>query len=191
MTTTSRAMATMVLRAVLLAAFLTGFAPRHDAGAATSLPIKAFYGKWVGKGIAKSPESIYLGLTSRDINVTIGPREGGFKIDWTTVIHLGGEGDEPKIRRKAKSVEFSATGKVNVFKAVPSADPMSGDDYAWARIDYQTLTVYLLTIDAEGIYNLQSYARTLTGLGMELVFSSIRDNRQRRTAKGKLIKLKN
>ena len=181
----------MILRAVFLAALLAGLAPRHDAGAAAPLPIKAFYGKWVGKAVAETPESLYLGLTSRDLNVTIEPRDGGFKVAWTTVIHLGGESDKPKIRRKSNSVEFAATGKANVFKAKMSADPMSGQDYAWARIDYQTLTIYLLTIDAEGIYHLQSYARTLTGLGMDLVFSSIRDNQQRRTAKGKLIKLEN
>lgn len=180
---------TTILRAVLLAALLAGLAPNHDAGAREPLPIKAFYGKWVGNAVAEGPASLYVGLTSRDLDVVIEPRDGGFKVSWTTVIHLGGESDQPKVRRKSNSVEFAATDRAHVFKPKASVDPMSGQDYAWARIDYQTLTVYLLTIDAEGIYHLQSYARTLTGFGMDLVFDSIRDNQRRRTAKGKLIKL--
>ncbi len=180
-----------ILRMVLLTALLAGLAPGQEAGAAAPLPIKAFDGKWVGNAVAEGPESLYIGLTSRDLNVTIEARDGGFKVAWTTVIHLGGASATPKIRRKSNSLEFAATDKANVFKAKASADPMSGQDYAWARIDYQTLTIYLLTIDAEGIYHLQSYARTLTGLGMDLVFVSIRDNHRQRTAKGKLIKLEN
>lgn len=189
-TTTSRGMK-MILRAVLLAAFLAGLAPWHDAGAAPPLPIKAFYGKWAGNAVAETSGSIYFGLSSRDLDVTIKPLDSGFKIDWTTVIHLGGESDEPKIRRKSKSVEFAATDKANVFKGKASVDPMSGQDYAWARIDYQTLTVYLLTINSDGIFHLQSYARTLNGLGMDLVFTSTRDNYQQRIARGKLTKLEN
>lgn len=191
MMTTSGGVMHRVFKAVLAAAFLAGLAAGQDAAAAAPLPIKAFYGKWVGNAVAETPESIYLGLTSRDLNVTIEPLDKGFKISWTTVIHLGGESDKPRIRRKAKSIAFAVTDKANVFKAAASSDPMSGQDYAWARIEYQTLTVYLLTIDAEGIYHLQSYARTLTGFGMDLVFESIRDNQRRRTAKGKLVKLEN
>ena len=50
------------------------------------------------------------------------------------------------------------------------------------------MTVYIITISNSGAYNIQSYARTLSGYGMELVFSRIRDGEPVRTARAKLTK---
>lgn len=180
-----------ICAAVLVVVSLVGLGPARPALAAQPVSIKAFFGTWAGSAIAEGPDSVYIGLSNRDLNVTIGPRGDGFTITWTTVIHPGEDAADQEVRRKTKTVDFAATGTAGVFKATNQADPMSGEDYAWARIDRQTLTVYLLTIDPFGVYNLQSYARTLTGFAMELEFRSIRDNRSLRVARGKLVKLEN
>lgn len=179
-----------VLCAVLLVfVALAGLGPAGPARATQPVSIKAFYGKWGGSAIGEGPDSIYIGLSNRDLNVTIGPRDDGFTITWTTVIHPGEDAADKEPRRKSKTVDFVATGTPGVFKATEQPDPMSGEDYVWARINRQTLTVYLLTIDEYGVYTLQSYARTLTGFAMELEFRSIRDNRNQRVARGKLVKM--
>ena len=60
------------------------------------------------------------------------------------------------------SLSFAPSSRANVFGAVDTEDPMSGEPFAWARIDGQTLTVYMLLIRDDGGYEVQSYARTLT-----------------------------
>ena len=50
------------------------------------------------------------------------------------------------------------------------------------------VTVDILTIDGDGGYMLQSYARTLTGLGMELTFTRKVDGEDLRVVKARLVK---
>ena len=73
--------------------------------AADNLPIDAFFGKFVGSGIARSDVSDYFGLTVRDLDVTIAGAGGGaVAITWTTVIRQGGDPDNPDIRKKSAQV---------------------------------------------------------------------------------------
>jgi hypothetical protein len=48
-----------------------------------------------------------------------------------------------------------------------------------------------MTISSQGNYDMQSYARTLSGAGMDLVFTRIRDGEPVRSAKAKLVKIAN
>ena len=109
----------------------------------------------------------------------------------TAVIRGGGDPNKPNTRRKTQTVAFAPSGQDGVFRGTPSGDPLSGNPYIWARIASQTMTVYILNITAEGSYEMQSYARTLSGQGMELVFSRIRDGEPVRAARAKLVKLAN
>ena len=59
----------------------------------------------------------------------------------------------------------------------------------WARITDRTLSVFLMTVDRNGIYELQEYNRRLTGSGMDLMFRSWRDGDRLRTVTGKLVKV--
>ena len=47
---------------------------------------------------------------------------------------------------------------------------------------------YLMVIDDNGAYQLQRYERALSGLGMALTFTRLRDGEEVRTAKGRLVK---
>jgi hypothetical protein len=158
---------------------------------AQDLSPAAFYGTFQGSGFAEDQDSIYFGTTVRDLDVVIAPSGGGFSVTWTTIIHAGGDPNNPDIRRKTQTVSFSPTDNSAVFRGAPSGDPLAGNPYVWARIEANTMTVFILTINASGQYSMQSYARTLTGYGMDLVFTRIRDGEPVRSARAKLTKAAN
>ncbi|MEX2617340.1 MAG: hypothetical protein WD767_14690 [Alphaproteobacteria bacterium] len=157
---------------------------------AENLSPETFYGTFQGSGYAENRDSLYFGSTVRDLDVVIGPSGGGFSVTWTTVIR-GGSPNDPKIKRKAQTVNFSPAGQPGVFRGTPSGDPLAGNPYVWARIEEHTMTTYILTISGDGTYEMQSYARTMSGAGMDLVFTRIRDGEPVRSAQAKLVKLAN
>lgn len=161
------------------------------AAQAQDLTPAHFYGTFQGSGFAEDKDSIYFGTTVRDLDVIIAPSGSGFNVTWTTIIRGGGDPSKPNVRRKTQTVNFSPTDKDNVFRGTPSGDPLSGNRYVWSRIEDNTLTVFIMTISESGAYNMQSYARTLSGYGMDLVFSRIRDGEPVRSARAKLTKSSN
>jgi len=104
------------------------------------------------------------------------------------VLCQGGTPDKPNVRRNSASISFVPTDDPRRFAANDRTEPVSDNGYAWARIEEGTLTVYVLRIGANGSYNLQSYARTISGSGMDLSFTRIRDGEPLRSVTGKLIK---
>jgi hypothetical protein len=155
---------------------------------AKDLRISAFYGKFSGGGIAHNADSEYFAMTTRDFDVVIKPEGSGVRIDWTSVIRKGGDPLNPKVRRKKSSKILKSTGAPNVFHGSKSGDPLKGEELSWARIDGNTLSVFLMTVDKKGIYQLQQYDRTLSGTGMTLLFRSWRDGDRQRSVSGRLIK---
>jgi len=175
--------AVLPVAALLFAALsLPGAARAQDASPG------AFFGSFQGSGFAENRDSIYFGATVRDLDVTITPAGDGFTITWTTVIRGGGDPTRPNVRRKTRTVSFRPTGGPGVYRGAPSGDPLSGKSLVWAKIAGHTMTVFILDIDATGDYQVQSYARTLTGLGMDLLFTRIRNGETVRTARAKLIR---
>ena len=124
----------------------------------------------------------------RDLGVRVSPTADGFNVAWTTVLRQGGDPDNPNVRRRSSALDFVPTAKPGVFHATQSGEPLAGGTFTWARIKHSTLTVYLLNIDDDGIYDMLSYARTLTGGGMDLTFTRIRDGEPQRTVNAKLVK---
>jgi hypothetical protein len=155
---------------------------------AADLSINAFVGRFVGSGLARDDVSEYFDLTVRDLDVAITREGAGFNVAWTTVLREGGDPDNPKIKRKSSAVSFVPSDRPGIFRGAQSADPMSGSAYAWARIKGQTLTVHSLVIDEIGSYTMHTYDRTLTGLGMELRFTRVRDGEPTKTVTGRLTK---
>ncbi len=156
--------------------------------AARDLPIAAFYGKFSGGGIAHNADSEYFAMTARDFDVVIKPESGGVRIDWTSVIRGGGDPQNPRIRRKMSSKIFQTTDTPNVFHGSKSGNPLEGKELSWARVDGNTLRVFLMTVSKEGVYELQQYDRTLSGTGMTLLFRSWRDGDRLRSVSGRLVK---
>ena len=159
--------------------------------AAQDRSIDSFVGQWQGSGISKTSESLYFGETVRDFDVVIRRQGAGFTIQWTTVLRQGGDPDNPDVRRRSAEKVFMPSGNGQYFVASSLPDPLSGQDYAWARIEGATLTVYILTVDESGLFNMQIYERTLTAPGMVLKFTRVRGSEPSRTVEGRLVKVAN
>ena len=174
--------------AVLFVAFV-GLAAT-PALAADNLPISAFFGEFQGSGVSETTDSIYFAVTQRDMDVSIRPEGDGFTVKWVTVTRQSGDPNNPNVKRKERSLTFKASSLPGIFKGVDKVDPMTGD-YYWARISGNSLFVYVMTVAEDGKFQVQVYERTLSGTGMQLRFTRIRDGEPVRTVDAKLVKVAN
>ena len=156
---------------------------------AQDLPISAFYGTWQGNGIAENADSLYFAITTRDFDVVIRESGSGFTVTWTTVIRSGGDPNNPDVRRREASLTFRPTDRPGVYESTDSGDPLDGEVLSWARISGNTLSVHQMTLNDTGGFELTTYDRTITGLGMDLSFRRLRDGEQVRSVSGRLIKI--
>jgi hypothetical protein len=148
-------------------------------------PIGAFVGTFAGTGVAETFDNIYAPESVRDLDVTIARVGEGFSVTWTTVVRSAGG----KVKRKTQTLDFTPTGAGSQYRSARLADAF-GDGLAWAGIEEQTLSVFVLNIDTDGGYQLQRYARALTALGMDLTFTRKIDGEDLRVVKAKLIRNK-
>lgn len=155
---------------------------------AENIKLAGFFGTFKGNGITETRDSIYFGVTVRDLDVKIEPAGDGFAIEWTTVIRSGGDPKNPKVRQKAQRMTFAPSVQAGVYRAANAGDPLSGQPYSWGYIKNNSLMIHILTIDRSGAYEMQSYTRTLEPTGMAYLFERIRNNEPIRTVKGKLVK---
>lgn len=160
-------------------------------GAAQDLPLGAFFGKFSGSGLAQDADSLYFGVTVRDLDVSIGPENSGFFVEWTSVIRAGGDPNNPDVRRRTTRARFVPAERAGVFKSPAAAEPIRGEPLNWAYINGNTLTVNVFVIRDDGGYEVQSYRRTLTAGGMGLEFTRIRDGDAVRKVEGQLVKAAN
>jgi len=177
-----------ILTTVLATGLAAGIWLTAGLAVAQDLSIRAFKGTWGGSAVANNRDSLYFGVTIRDLDVTVTPNPNGFKIGWTTVIRRGGTPSKPKVRRKSVMMKFVNTGKKGVWKLENSGDMLSGNPYGWARMRGRTLTLYLMAIAEDGSYSISRYARTLSGTGMDLEFTALRDGEPSRVVRGKLVR---
>lgn len=157
---------------------------------AADLNIAAFYGRWQGNAISETDRSINFAVTARDLDVLIQPAGNGFRVSWTTIRRQKGDPTNPTLEKRATELVFRPAAQPGVWRAEGASDPMQGQ-YAWAGIQGRTLTVNVMTIGDGGTYELQSFARRLSDMGMELEFDRIIDGEKVRTAKGRLVKVAN
>lgn len=166
---------------LLLVALLPAPAQAQDA------KLSEFAGTYQGSGVAEGRDNVYFTIVARDLDVTVTPKGSGFEVTWTTITHGTTRGQ--RVVRKTETVAFVATEKPTVFRAATPVEPMSGMPYYWARIAGRTLTVYALTVGANGAYELSSWARALNGHGMDLTFRRLSDGEAVRSVRGKLVKV--
>jgi len=161
------------------------------AQAAENLPVDAFFGTFSGGGVAENRDSAYFAVTARDFDVTIRGEGQGFRIEWTSVIRRGGDPKRPDVRHRKAVKVLQPAKKPGVFRCTDSGNPLDGREMCWARIEKNTLSLFLMTVDDDGIYELQQYDRTLSGSGMKLNFKAWRDGDELRSVDGRLIKIAN
>lgn len=156
---------------------------------AKDLSIKAFTGLWQGSALSENNNSANFALTQRDMDVEIRPAtDGSFTLTWRTVQRQKGSADAPTEVLKTTTRTFKKAAGANVWHASTPSDPLKGGTPSWARVKGQTLSVYSMAVSENGSYDMLVYDRTLSGLGMTLEFTAIRDGRIRRTAKGTLVR---
>ena len=74
----------------------------------------------------------------------------------------------------------------NQFRSPEPAEPFAETPAAWAYIDRNTLVVHVLSILADGNYELQTYERSLSGNTMTLHFFRVLPGRPELVVSGRL-----
>lgn len=170
-------------------AVLAALAVSQPAAAQNSR-LDAFFGGYAGTAVAQNRDSEYFNVTVRDLDFSIeGHGEGGFKLSWTTITRHHGTPRNPEEERNTAELTFEPVdGRDGVFRASSSGNPLDSDYLSWARIEGQTLTVYVMTIDENGVYQVASWARTLVAGGMQILFTRVSDGDQVRTVNGRALR---
>jgi hypothetical protein len=163
--------------------------PRAPGRTAAPLKVSAFFGSFAGNGLADGADVAYFGVTQRDLDVKISPAgSGGFTVAWTTVLRDGGNPKAPNIRRRATAITFEPGPQPGLFHATDNGDPLAGGVLSWASVSGNTLKVHQFSVLPDGHHEIQTYARTLSGTGMTLIYTrAIEGDRQRRV-RGQLVK---
>ncbi len=151
-----------------------------------TLPIDAFFGAFSGAAVAEQSDTPGAKATFRDTKLEIRPAGGGaFSVSWSTTAP-GSVSGKPKV--KTTTVVFNPTPKANVFEAATQGNPVAGNDFIWARLNRQTLTVYAVTTQNDGRYEMQKWDRTLQGTGMQMTYTRMSDGEQSRVVRARLVK---
>jgi len=169
---------------VLAPVLLIALAISGGARAADSV-LGAFHGTFVGTAATVPATDSAAKPRLRDIDIVIEPYKTGFRITWITVFRVDGKRVDPGVRRRTTVQTFlpqdGATGiyrqaaEIDMFRGRRDPDLLAGDTVRWARLDGRTLSVYSLGLDDRGRYQLQTYHRRLTSLGLDLEFTRLRD----------------
>ena len=180
---------TFLTRRILASLFALGLLASANAAYAENLPITAFYGHFQGSGVAENSDSLYFGVTVRDLDVRISPEAPGFYVEWISVIRGGGDPNNPDVRKRTQRMSFLPSGQPGVFNAVGAQDPRSPEGLSWTSINDRTLTVHVMRITAAGGYVIQTYDRTLEGTGMRLKFTNVSNGEPKRQVDARLVKV--
>ncbi|HTP82509.1 MAG TPA: hypothetical protein VMQ11_06180 [Alphaproteobacteria bacterium] len=163
--------------------------PKAPSRPAAPLKLATFFGSFAGHGLADGDDSAYFGVTQRDLDVQISPAgEGGFSVAWTTVLRAGGDPKAPNVRRRSVNMTFAPGPRPGLFHAIDNGDPLGGGMVSWARISGNTLMIQQFDVLADGRHEIQTYARTLAGTGMKLVYTRDVDGERTRHVRGDLVK---
>jgi hypothetical protein len=119
------------------------------------------------------------------MDIVIEPyKQGGFMINWVNVSLVDGKRAVPGVERRVQSVLFEPAqdrgffvevAENNPFREREQTRPMRGDPVRWASLDDQGLHVYSFVVLEDGRYELQTYDRRLTDIGLDIKFQRIVD----------------
>ena len=95
---------------------------------------------------------------------------------------------KPNTRLKTTKRTFQPTAKPGVWKAVESKNPVTDGELCWARLKENTLSVYLMVVRDDGVYEIQKFDRSLRPTGTAMHFTRTRVAEKVRQVKGRLVK---
>jgi hypothetical protein len=153
----------IVFLALCLEALLAG---PPAARPAETLSIADFVGHFHGAAQFEAGDRFFI-QQDRDADVDLRVEPGGFLLRWTTIIHAG----QGVLRHRIAEIHFVSGPAPGQFQTADPLVPFTGRPMAWAYVQGQTLVVHVMSVLADGSYELQTYERTLTGNEMKLHFS--------------------
>ena len=154
------------------------------AHAAATLTLADFVGHFHGEAMVEADDRFFVHQL-RDADVDIRAEADGFKLSWTTVIHFDAS-DEEKVRRRTADMRFVAGPNARQFRTPEPLEPFAEKPTGWAYIDHDTLVVHVLSVLADGNYELQTYERSLSGNVMTLHFFRVFPGRPELVVSGRL-----
>ena len=147
--------------------------------------IEDFFGSYTGFGSATDDTGPLIN-TPREFELAIGPLEGGgFEIVWATLKRKGSDRNSLESEASKHRAFFRPSDKPGVFLGVDNGTLFDAGPVTWARLQGNTLIVYRMEVDENGVVELHVYQRMLTAKGLELFFTAARDNRQIRSVRGR------
>ena len=158
----------------------------HGAG------IEDFFGSWRGTEVSAPPG---VDFQADDLGVTIEPYEGGFQMRWTTLDRAdAGFGPQPAEASFSETerpgvYEYDPGGGsllTSLFAAPATGNPLEGETLLWARLEEAALVLYSLSIDPDGGFDLNRYARTLSDDGMVVNYQRRIEGREPIRIEGRL-----
>ncbi len=159
------------------------------AGASDML--EKFYGQYEGE----VPHEVAGKTPQRSLNVFIRPYKRGFTVEWTTTIKK----PSGKVKVANYSINFKSVGKNGLYRSAMKTnafghevplDPLKGEPYVWAVLAGKTITVHSMMIFRNGDYEIQTYIRTLTDDGLDVVFLRIRNGIKKKDLRARLKRVK-
>ena len=174
---------------------LAGLALASATARAAEPTIADFEGAWQGTELRVSGDAQDLALEPEHLDVQIESGAAGFRISWTGLARQAG-GD---LARHKFDARFDLTDRPGVYAFEPgetsffglfadpaTGNPLEGETLLWARLAGRTLTVYNLSITFDGGFDLDRYARTLSGDGMDVHYTHRMENNRVVTIEGRL-----
>ena len=135
---------------------------------AADLTIADFVGRFRGEARSEADDRFFVAAL-RNIEVEVAREGEGFRLAWSTLILDGGS----PARLRESVLHFLAASGPGRFRTAEPLEPFAGRPAAWAAIAGNALTVRVLTIAADGSWELQTYVRALAGDTMTLRFTRI------------------
>ena len=177
---------------VLVFALATTLVARPAAAAS----LADYFGSYVG--VAEVRDAADRVVERRDMDIVIRPyRRRGFTVRWVNVTLVDGRRDVPGVERRVAEVTFDPQGSAGLFVEVPTVNPfvereemapLAGDPLRWAKLDDGGIHVFSFVVLPNGRYELQTYTRRLTDVGLDLVFERVVDGDTLRRIDGRTVR---
>jgi hypothetical protein len=155
-----------------------------------------FFGSYVG--VADVRDAADRVVEQRHMDIELRPfRRGGFQVSWVNVTLVDGRRDVPGVQRRVAQVAFEPSeGKnffveahmTNPFVQREEITPMAGDPVRWAKLDEEGLHIFSFVVLPNGRYELQTYTRRLTDVGLDLIFERVVDGDTLRRIEGRTVR---
>jgi hypothetical protein len=163
-----------------------------SGGGASAQPAPADYKPFLGHYTGQVMMETSSGPAGRELEVLIRQETEGFSLEWSTdTVRPDG-----RIKSDTYFIAFKPTPRPGIYLPTNEVkrmgvtvqmDPLGGDpQLLLCKIDGKTMTVHASQLMEDGVFEVQTYERTLTAGGMHLKFSRVRNGESTRAIEADL-----